>query len=101
MSDFSDDLLLTQLQRAAAFIQEVRLAQAECGKKLAGATHLTSEQGYAITKAADESSLVKAVKSATEADMTVHDLFERFEEMCRRRKIIVEPDLRSSIVKIL
>ncbi len=48
-----------------------------------------------------ESNLVSAIKNAAQVDEAVNNLAERFEEMCRRQKISVNPELRPSVVKLL
>ncbi len=101
MSELSDDILLTQLQQASAFMLEVRQAQVESGKRCISSVHLTTEQQYAITGAANASSFVEAVKQSTETDLPLQYLFERFEEMCRRRKIAIDAPLRPALVKLL
>src|ERR1022692_1509152 len=100
MSAFSDDVLLTQLQRAAVFADEVRQIQSKSGKKFTGGNYLSSESQYAITKAATESAIVAGMSKAGDGT-AARDLFERFEEMCRRRKLNIEADLRAALVKIL
>ena len=101
MAEIKDDILLAQLRRASDLIEEVRLAQRECGKTLGGHNHILAEQQQAITSAADCSGLVLAIREVIDADATVHALFERFEEMCRRRKVFIGADLRPSLLKIL
>jgi hypothetical protein len=100
MSAFSDDTLPTQIQCAAAFADEVRQIQSKSGKRFMGRNTLSSEIQYAIMKAASGSEIVAAVSEAGEG-MAVRNLLERFEEMCRRRKVNIDAELRPALVKIL
>jgi hypothetical protein len=100
MSAFSDDVLLTQLQRAAVFADGVRQIQSRSGKKFTGGNRLSPESQHAITKAATEIAIAAGMSLAGEGT-AVRDLFERFEELCRRRKLYIEVDLRAALIKVL
>ena len=102
MSAFSDDVLVTvtHLQRSAVFADEVRQIQSRSGKKFTGGNRLSPESQYAITKAATESAIAAGMSPDCEG-AAMHHLFERFEELCRRRKLHIEADLRAALVKIL
>ena len=97
----SDDALNSQLQKAAAFMAEVRGAQLASGRSLSGPSRLTPDQQYAITEISKHSSLVGAVKETLRSDLPVNAMFERFEEMCRRREFPITPILRPGILKLL
>jgi hypothetical protein len=96
-----DDKLLRDLRRAAAFMQAVRVMQAESGKTLAGRYLLSLEQEEAIIEAARNSALVGALKGCAEVDGAVKHLAERFEEMCRRQRMEVSKELRPAVLKLL
>ena len=96
MSAFSDDVLGAQLQRAARFADEARQVQSGSGKTFTGGNRLSSERPCAITKAATESAIAAGMGKSGEG--AVRDLFERFEELCRRRKLYIEADLRAALV---
>jgi hypothetical protein len=100
MSAGSDEVLLTQLQRASVFADHARHIQSRSGKKFTGGTYLSPESQYAITKAAAESAIAVGISKAGQG-MAVRDLFDRFEEMCRRRKLDIEAELRPALVGIL
>jgi hypothetical protein len=100
MSASSDDVILTPLQRAAMFADKVRHIQSRTGKKFTGGNYLSAESQYAITKAATESAIVAELSKAGEG-RAVLDLFERFEEMCRRRNLKIEPEIRVALVDVL
>jgi hypothetical protein len=97
----SEDALYSQLQKAASFMAEVRDAQFDSGRPLAGPARLTPDQRSAITSASADSNLVAAVKEALKVDLPVNRLFERFEEMCRRREIPIDHSQRPGILKLL
>jgi hypothetical protein len=101
MSDSSDDKLLCDLWRAAAFMQAVRVLQGESGKSMAGASLLSLEQEEKIIEAARNSALVAAVKEHAQVDGAVNQLAERFEEMCRRRRMEMSKELRPAVLKLL
>ena len=102
MSDSSDDKLLSDLWRAAAFMQAVRVTQAESGKTLAGSSLLSLEQEEKIIEATRNSALAAAVKEHAQVDGAVNQLAERFEEMCRRQLMeLVSKELRPAVVKLL
>jgi hypothetical protein len=101
MSDSSDDKLLSDLRRAAAFMQAVRVTQAESEKRFKGPNFLSLEQEEEIIDAARNSALVAAVKEHTQVDGGVNYLAERFEEMCRRQRMEVSKELRPAVVKLL
>ena len=61
MSALSDDILVTQLQRAAVFADEVRQIQSRSGKKFTGGNRLSPESQHAITKAATESAIAAGI----------------------------------------
>lgn len=97
----SDDEELSKLQRAAAFIEEVRRAQNASGKLQTGGNFLSPRQKLEVSRATAGSALVAAVKTSVNADLSVNYLAERFEEMCRRQEATVDAELRPSIVKLL
>jgi hypothetical protein len=101
MSDSSDDKLLCDLRRAAAFMQAVRVLQAESEKTLAGSSLLSLEQEEKIIEAARNSALVAAVKEHAQIDGAVNQLAERFEEMCRRQRMEMSKELRPAVLKLL
>lgn len=96
-----DDKLLSDLRRAAAFMQAVRVTQAESGKSMTGASLLSLEQEEAIIEAARNSALVAAVKEHAQVDGAVNYLAGRFEEMCRRQRMEVSKELRPAVLKLL
>jgi hypothetical protein len=97
----SDDAELSRLQRASAFIAEVRLAQAGSEKRFMGNNYLEPEQQQAVTEAVAGSELVAAVKQAAQVDLPVNYMAERFHELCRRQGATVDADLRPAVVKLL
>ena len=97
----SDDAELSRLQRAAAFMTEVRLAQAGRAARFKGNNYLAPEQQRAITEAILGSRLIAAVKKAVQVDMPVNYLAERFEELARRQGAVVDAGLRPTVVKLL
>jgi hypothetical protein len=101
LSDESEDSELSKLQRAAAFMAEIRLAQAGRSAKLRGNNYLAPEQQRAITEALSNSPLVGSVKESAHIDLPVNYLAERFEEMCRRQGAAVDAELRPSVIKLL
>ena len=82
-------------------MREIRQAQSGSGKTLSGPNYIEPEQQQAIAQAASISALVVAIKGATETDLSVNVLVERFEEMCRRHKVLIDAGLRPHIVKLL
>jgi hypothetical protein len=101
VSSPSEDSELALLQRAADFMRQVREAQAGSSKQFSGLNRLEPKQQYAITNVANASALIGAVKQVTGADLAAHNLFERFEELCRRQKFAVKAELRPAVMKIL
>ncbi len=101
MSLEQEDAELFRLERAAEYMREIRLAQAERGRKFIGVNRISEYQKRAITQAVDKSALVAAVKASAQIDLPVNRLAERFEEMCRRQGSMVSEELRPSIVKLL
>jgi len=97
----SEEAELLRLQRASAFMHEVRLAQAGTPTRFSGRNRLYPEQTRAITQAMESSALVAAVKAAAQIDLPVNRLAERFEEMCRRQGMTMDAELRPSVVKLL
>jgi hypothetical protein len=97
----SDDVEISRLELAAAFMRAVRLEQAAAYTRFGGRTRISGEQKQAITQAIDSSALVAAAKDATHSDLLVNELAERFEEMCRRRGAAMTEGLRRSVVKLL
>jgi hypothetical protein len=100
VSDASEEIELSRLERAAEFMRGVRLTQRGRGR-FGGANYLAPETKRAITEALDNSALVAAVKKSAQADLPVNWLAERFEEMCRRQGTAVDVELRPSVVKLL
>jgi hypothetical protein len=96
-----DDKLLSDLWRAAAFMQAVRVTQAESGKTMAGSSLLSLEQEEKIIEAARNSAVVGAVKEQAQVDGAVNQLAERFEEMCRRQQMKMKEELRPALHKLL
>lgn len=96
-----DDVEISRLELAAAFMRAVRQEQAGAYTKFRGRTRISGEQKQAITKAVDSSAVVAAVKESMQADLPVNALAERFEEMCRRREAEMTEGLRRSMVKLL
>jgi hypothetical protein len=96
-----DDKLLSDLWRAAAFMQAVRVMQAESGRTLAGQSLLSLEQEEAIIETARNSALVGAVKEQAQVDGAVNHLAMRFEEMCRRQRMEISKELRPAMLKLL
>ncbi len=80
---------------------KVRRAQFDSGRSLAGPARMAPDQHYAITAASDSSGLVAAAKEALQIDPPVNAMFERFEEMCRRRGVAIDPTLRPGVLKLL
>ena len=102
MSDSaSDDVEISRLELAAAFMRAVRQEQATAYTKFVGRNRISDEQKQAITQAIDSSALVAAAKDATHTDLLVNALAERFGEMCRRRGAEMTEGLRRSVVKLL
>jgi hypothetical protein len=101
VQDFSECAFQSQLRRAAAFMKEARLVQQNSGLSLAGPSKLTAQQKAAIDKAANSSFLVTAVKSSLAVDRPLSIMFERFEEMCRRREMAIDHHLRPVIFDLL
>ena len=101
-----DDKLLSDLRRAANFMQAARVRQAESEKRFMGQSFLSDEQENAIIQAAGNSALVKAVKDDAQMDGAVNYLAERFEEMCRRIGFSIDrqphsKEQREAVVKLL
>lgn len=97
----SDDVEISRLELAAAFMRAVRMEQAAAYTKLVGRSRISGEQKQAITQAIDSSALVAAATDATHADLLMNTLAERFAEMCRRRGAEMTEGLRRSVVKLL
>ena len=100
MTDEADPLL-EDLTRAAEFMDDVRAVQAASGKPVLGARRLTPFHLTAIAQAGSRSSIVRHVGDALDSGELQQILFERFEEMCRRRETPVPDSLRPSILKLL
>lgn len=96
-----DDELHFQLSAAAEFMAEVRASQFLSGGTLRGGIFLAREQRQAIADAIGTSALVQAAKLSMEIDLPMNLLGERFEEMCRRQKIRIDPTMRPAILKLL
>jgi hypothetical protein len=92
----SDDVEISRLELAAAFMRAVRLEQGTAYTRFGGRTRISGEQKQAITQAIDSSALVAAVKESMHVDLPVNALAERFAEMCRRRGAEMTEGLRRS-----
>lgn len=90
MSALSGDGLSTRRRRALLFAGQARHAQFVSGKKLTGHNYLSPESQRTIRKAARGG-----------AGGAPRDLFERFEEMCRRRSLAVDAELRPTLFELL
>src|SRR5271157_6055187 len=93
---FSDDVPSAQLERAAAFAGEVRHIQSTSRKKFSGGNHLPPESQHAIADAVNAAVTRKGGKVRV-----VRCLLERFEELCRRRKCDIDPELRVALARVL
>lgn len=100
----SEPIHADRLRRAADFLAEVRRVQRESGRKLTGRAHLSDETLGAFFDAWDDSRLLAELRSPPDV-VVPHDvqgtLFERFEELCRRRRIAVPDDLRPAVYRLL
>jgi hypothetical protein len=101
VSSPSEDSELSLLQRAAEFMREVRLTQAQRGKTLSGRHWLGSKQQDAIAQATQSSALIAAVSESAQVNGQMNFLAEQFEEMCRRQGAVVEAELRPAVLKLL
>ena len=85
-------------------MSEVRRVQRESGKKFTGRPHLPDETLEACFDAWDGSRLLAELRSP-DAALVPHGvqghLFERFEEMCRRRHVPIPDDLRPAVYRLL
>jgi hypothetical protein len=95
------DPLYEDLSRAAEFMADVREEQAASGKTLSGRTNISSERVIAILREAETSNLIRAVADSLGGQQSLQKLFERFEEMCRRRKTHLPDALRPAITRLL
>ena len=93
---FSDDVPSAQLERAAAFAGEVRHIQSTSRKIFSGGNHLPPESQHAIAAAVNAAVTGKGGKVRV-----VRCLLERFEELCRRRKCDIDPELRVALARVL
>lgn len=93
---FSDDVPSAQLERAAGFAGEVRHIQSTSRKKFSGGNHLPPESQHAIADAVNAAVTRKGGKVRV-----VRCLLERFEELCRRRKCDIDPELRVALARVL
>jgi hypothetical protein len=100
VSDASEEIELSRLERAAEFMHGVRLT-ASGRRSQRGGRYIAPETKMAITEALSNSALVAAVKEAAQVDLPVNKLVERFEEMCRRQDAIVDAELRPAVAKLL
>ena len=101
MSESSEDIELSRLQRAAEFMQAVRQRQAERGKTLSGRHWLASEQIAAIEHATENGAFIKAVKESVDLNGRMNFLAEQFEEMCRRQGMVMDAELRPAVLRLL
>jgi len=92
---------LSALMAAAELMRTVRQLQRVGGHSLGGRIRLKPEQTRAIAKAANDSATVREIQRRLDIDLRINSLYERFEEMCRRRKMSVDSRLRSSIIVLL
>ena len=82
-------------------MQAVRQRQAERGKTLSGRHWLPSEQIAAIENATQNGAFIKAVKESAGLDGRMNFLAEQFEEMCRRQGMVMDAELRASVLRLL
>ena len=66
-----------------------------------GLIYLSLEQRLLIASVANQSHLVATLGESLAHKSMGMNLFERFEEMCRRRKVSVPEALRPGVVKLL
>ena len=85
-------------------MNEVRQAQRDGGRSLTGKTHL-SESTQLASQAAQAASTLIAELQRNPDPIVSHEVlsttFERFEEMCRRRKVRLPAELRPAIYRLL
>ena len=89
----------TTREKALAFIEDVRGAQALRGVPLRGGNYITDEQIDTIASSVEALGLPDVFNTASGATV-LKKLLERFEEMCRRNDMTVPPELREDISSI-
>jgi hypothetical protein len=97
----ADDELLSQLQAAAAFMERVRHEYLAGKQTLRGRPGITPGHRLAIAETANSGHLVSAVKDALGAGPPLTKLSERFEEMCRRQQVVIDPSMRPAVQSLL
>jgi hypothetical protein len=97
---FSGDDVRAWRHRALVFAGQARDAQSISGKKLTGGNSLSPESLGAIRKAISGRAIADVIGKAGTGDVACK-LFERFEEMCRRRRFTVDAELRPALFEIL
>ncbi|MGL5098147.1 MAG: hypothetical protein ACRDD1_21380, partial [Planctomycetia bacterium] len=100
----SDSVSPALLRRAADFMAEVRDTQRRSGRNLTGRTYLSEQTQTDSREARRQSALLAELARPPHAVVPPdlqQDAFERFEEMCRRRKIAFPADLRPPVYRLL
>lgn len=90
---------MAKLRAASAFLGEVRETQRLTGKSLSGRVDIEPRTRLALERMCHDSRMLGMAESVT--DGAVRPLLERFEEMCRRRKMEPSSHLRPSLYKII
>lgn len=92
------------LRRAAEFMSEARQVQRESGRTLSGNSYLSEGTQVEANRTRAHSGLLAELARSPEVSVprNVQQLtFERFEEMCRRRKFHIPQELRAIVYRLL
>jgi len=91
-----------KLKSAQLFMESVRDKQRLSGKSLTGVSRLLPEVHAVMMHEHKSSSLISSVAyEDEEKNAALSSAFERFEEMCRRRHVVVPATLRGAIYRIM
>jgi hypothetical protein len=92
------------LRRATEFMSTTRETQRHCGRTLSGRTRLSDETLDVSAQARQSSSLLDQLArppAPVVPSAVQQKVFEAFEEMCRRRKVVLLSDLRPAVYRLL
>jgi hypothetical protein len=89
-------------RNAAEVLENVRRAQAESQKPLFGTIRLSRERKALIHQISSTDPAIIDLREGMSIEQSVTDnMFERFEEMCRRRKIVIADELYPAVLERL